>query len=43
MRYARNTPTHVGKTDAGSFRGSFFEKHPHARGEDKPEAGAVKR
>ncbi len=31
---ARNTPTHVGKTDHRSHRVSAMRKHPHARGED---------
>ena len=30
----RNTPTHVGKTDAENHRECRGKKHPHARGED---------
>ncbi len=31
-----NTPTGVGKTRPGYISRSFFWKHPHGRGEDKP-------
>ena len=30
----RNTPTHVGKTDAFDYKPLLLWKHPHARGED---------
>ena len=30
----RNTPTHVGKTDAAAKQSDYQQKHPHARGED---------
>ena len=32
--FIRNTPTHVGKTDAKNHRQYRAKKHPHARGED---------
>ena len=31
----RNTPTCVGKTDAGGAHGGGLQKHPHVRGEDR--------
>ena len=33
---SRNTPTHVGKTPEGEDKIGIAWKHPHARGEDKP-------
>ena len=33
--YTRNTPTHVGKTNAENHGQLRKEKHPHARGEDQ--------
>ena len=36
----RNTPTCVGKTDAGEFFGGDSQKHPHMRGEDSKTARA---
>ena len=33
-KYARNTPTHVGKTRGKHVPHTAQEKHPHARGED---------
>ena len=35
LRYIRNTPTHVGKTERRNRDQKRGWKHPHARGEDK--------
>ena len=37
----RNTPTHVGKTDAAAKHSDYQQKHPHARGEDAREAHKI--
>ena len=36
---SRNTPTHVGKTGRRKESAQAYEKHPHARGEDRPPSG----
>ena len=35
MKELRNTPTHVGKTQAFGTLKEYTEKHPHACGEDR--------
>ncbi len=35
----RNTPTGVGKTDIQTAFDNQLKKHPHGRGEDKPDHG----